>query len=227
MGAAGLVRGAYHFGRPGSDPVAQAKHFYSTVKPASADLPLALDIEVTDRQSDSAVLAWVGKFVAALKALDKRTPIIYTGGLWKYDLGNPGQDFGCPLWLAEYGPTAHVPRAWLGDGWTFWQYSSSGKVPGIKGNVDVNYFDGSVTDLHALCGGQAKSPLVVRLMKAGYGEISANQIVQALRDWDGLTVGQPLSTDSATFKRLVDAGFGPDSARQIIYALRFEAQRNN
>src|SRR5262249_32662331 len=33
MKAVGLIRGAYHFGRPGSDAAAQAKFFVKTVRP--------------------------------------------------------------------------------------------------------------------------------------------------------------------------------------------------
>jgi hypothetical protein len=32
---------------------------------------------------------------------------------------------------------------WGGTGWTFWQYTSSGIVPGISGRVDLNRFNGT------------------------------------------------------------------------------------
>jgi lysozyme len=46
--AAGLLVGAYHFFRPGYDPIAQANHFVNTVKaqPGAADLPFVLDVEI-------------------------------------------------------------------------------------------------------------------------------------------------------------------------------------
>lgn len=45
---AGLLVGAYHFFRPGYDPIAQAEHFVATVKAQSgaAHLPFVLDVEV-------------------------------------------------------------------------------------------------------------------------------------------------------------------------------------
>src|SRR5262249_43942952 len=42
--SAGLIRGAYHYGRPGTDPVVQANRFCNVVGPTSGDLQMALDI---------------------------------------------------------------------------------------------------------------------------------------------------------------------------------------
>ena len=39
-----------------------------------------------------------------------------------------------PLWIAEYGPKLH----YTGKVWA-WQYTSKGRVAGIKGNVDCNH----------------------------------------------------------------------------------------
>ena len=50
------------------------------------------------------------------------------------------------LWVAHW-TTATAPivpgGAWGGDGWTFWQYTSSGPVPGISGRVDLNRYNGT------------------------------------------------------------------------------------
>lgn len=45
---AGLLVGAYHFYRPGYDPIQQANHFVNTVRaqPGAADLPFVLDVEI-------------------------------------------------------------------------------------------------------------------------------------------------------------------------------------
>ena len=42
-----------------------------------------------------------------------------------------------------------VPDAW--GYWTFWQYNDNGQIPGISGNVDVDYFAGDESNLHNLC----------------------------------------------------------------------------
>src|SRR4051812_45840051 len=52
MQEAGLFRGAYHFGRPGRDPEAQAALFASVVGALGfRDLPPVLDLEESDGQS--------------------------------------------------------------------------------------------------------------------------------------------------------------------------------
>ena len=50
------------------------------------------------------------------------------------------------LWVAHWttATTPIVPGgAWGGDGWTFWQYTSDGSVPGISGRVDLNRYNGT------------------------------------------------------------------------------------
>ena len=47
------------------------------------------------------------------------------------------------LWVAHWttGVAPTVPGGnWAGDGWTFWQYTSDGVVPGISGRVDLNRY---------------------------------------------------------------------------------------
>lgn len=77
--AAGLLRGAYHMGRPAVDAVAQADFLYDTVQPTSGDLPMVLDLEKTDSLTPTAVRAWVVSFVNRLTSRMGRAPIIYTG----------------------------------------------------------------------------------------------------------------------------------------------------
>ena len=50
------------------------------------------------------------------------------------------------LWVAHWTTAADptVPGgAWGANGWTFWQYTSAGVVPGIAGRVDLNRYNGS------------------------------------------------------------------------------------
>jgi GH25 family lysozyme M1 (1,4-beta-N-acetylmuramidase) len=49
------------------------------------------------------------------------------------------------LWIAHWtsAEAPSVPASnWSGNGWTFWQYTSSGSVPGIGGRVDLDRFNG-------------------------------------------------------------------------------------
>ena len=54
----------------------------------------------------------------------------------------------CPLWIAEYGTHAAVPQAW--GQYTLWQYTCTGKVSGVLGDVDRSYFAGDSNVLKAL-----------------------------------------------------------------------------
>jgi hypothetical protein len=119
--------GAYHFGHPGSDPAAQAAHFHSVVGPlAPGDLQPVLDLETGDRHTASTVIDWTLDFVRAAEALFGARLIIYTGGFWRRDMGNPI----CPplsdrkLWTARYGGQQPVlPAPW--STWAIWQFSDN------------------------------------------------------------------------------------------------------
>ncbi len=153
MKAARLVRGAYHYGRPGTDPVAQANFFVDTVRPVAGDLQLVLDIETADGKSPAQVRAWVVAFLNRVQARTGRPGIIYTGFyFWRDSAGN-STNLNCPLWLAAYrdsptSPTNLVPAAW--SAWSFWQYTSSGRVPGVSGDVDRNAWNGTLASLNNL-----------------------------------------------------------------------------
>jgi lysozyme len=150
MKSAGLIRGAYHYGRPGTDPVTQANRFCNVVAPTHGDLQMALDIEVTDGKTPSQVRSWIVAFINQIKSRTGRPGIIYTGFyFWRDSAGN-GSNLNCPLWLAAYvsNPAPYVPAAW--STWSFWQYTSSGSVSGVSGNVDRDAWNGSVSNLNNL-----------------------------------------------------------------------------
>jgi len=148
--SAGLIRGAYHFGRPGTDPVVQANKFCDVVRPTTGDLQMTLDIESTDGKTPSQIRAWVVAFINRVKARTGRPGIIYTGFyFWRDSAGN-GSNLDCPLWLAAYNtnPAAFVPSAW--GAYSFWQYTDRGSVSGVSGNVDRNAWNGSLSGLNRL-----------------------------------------------------------------------------
>ena len=84
------------------------------------------------------------------------TPMIYASpAFWN---GHLNDQFGShPLWVAQYGVSSpKVPHGWTN--WTFWQYSQSGSISGVSGNVDLDYFQGSMDDLTAFVTGTATQP---------------------------------------------------------------------
>lgn len=157
MKTAGIARGAYHFARPqkGRDPRDEVREYLAVVKKAGGlhdgDLVPMLDIEAygpAGKLSARATLEWVRGFVDEMHHQIGRKPIIYTGSFWRDAMGNPADDLGCKLWLAAYvsNPDQYLPTAWSQEGWTIWQHSSKGNVPGVKN---------AACDLDLLKGGSA------------------------------------------------------------------------
>ncbi|OME95721.1 hypothetical protein BK127_41235 [Paenibacillus sp. FSL H7-0331] len=65
--------------------------------------------------------------------------MLYTGASFARSyLGSKLAEF--PLWVAHYGATTPMANStW--DKWATFQYSQTGKVAGISGNVDMNEMD--------------------------------------------------------------------------------------
>ena len=151
--AAGLFVGAYHFGQPSTtagDASAEADHFVDTAVPAVGDLLPVLDLERTGNLSQAALTAWVKEYLERVYQRTAVRAVIYCSpNFWRTYLGDTtwfaanGYDI---LWVAHWtaAPAPSVPGgAWGGHGWTFWQYTSDGTVPGISGRVDLNRYNGT------------------------------------------------------------------------------------
>jgi GH25 family lysozyme M1 (1,4-beta-N-acetylmuramidase) len=159
--SAGLYRGAYHFARPGdvNSAINQARYFVNAVGPMNGpnDLPPVLDLEANCGLDVNQMVAWTRAWVDEVTRLTGRSPVIYSGYyFWKDYMGNTAAFSNLPFWIATYGPRPLVPPVW--SNYTFWQYSSSGQVPGITGNVDMNLFASSGGDLIRYTSVNANSP---------------------------------------------------------------------
>src|SRR5439155_1719164 len=76
-------------------------------------------------------------------------PLIYTNAdFWMTHMGNTTSfaDAGYGLFVASWGTAEPVLPAfdWGGHGWTMWQTTSCGKVPGIPGCLDRDVFNGAI-----------------------------------------------------------------------------------
>ncbi|ATF17084.1 Lyzozyme M1 (1,4-beta-N-acetylmuramidase) [Phaeobacter gallaeciensis] len=143
---AGVKRGAYHyfyFCRPAAE---QARWFIRHVPRDSAALPHVLDMEwtphsrtCTKRPSGSKIRAEADRFLDILEAHYGRRPVLYTTVDFYRDTGI-GRLRGTEFWLRSVADHPHV--TYPGALWRFWQYTGTGRVPGIEGNVDLNVFGG-------------------------------------------------------------------------------------
>nr|WP_235816197.1 glycoside hydrolase family 25 protein [Phaeovulum vinaykumarii] len=150
---AGVPVGAYHFYYFCRSPEDQARWFLRNVPRKAGDLPPVLDIE-WNHTSPSCRLrppavetrARMRRFLAIVGDHYGTRPVIYTTIDFFRD--NDLQHFdGYEMWLRSVAgdPAERYP----GTRWTFWQYSGTGVVPGVAGNVDLNAFAGSAEEWQA------------------------------------------------------------------------------
>ena len=138
-----IIRGAYHYYRPNENSLEQAQLFIKTVQLRKGDLPPVLDIEKLPKgQSLDSLKIGLRRWLNAVEAHYKVKPIIYTGEKYYDDFLK--EDFSDYLfWIANY----NFYREKIGEDWLFWQFTEKASVAGIKGNVDVNIFNGDVEQL--------------------------------------------------------------------------------
>jgi GH25 family lysozyme M1 (1,4-beta-N-acetylmuramidase) len=167
--AAGVLVGAYYFAHPSIDtPATAANYYWSVAGPyIQADgkslMPM-LDVELfTGHNGASSYADWVNQWCDNIVAKAAATgvsvrPVIYisacNAGYLDASVGN-----WIP-WIADYNkqnPQSGTPWStcvsddvWGSGVWSLWQYSSTGTVHGISGNVDVDVFNGSESQMAAL-----------------------------------------------------------------------------
>ncbi len=149
--ANGLMVGAYHFSRPDAskgDARAEARFFVRVADPKPGDLLPVLDIETSRGLNQAGVTKWITTWVAEVRRLTGVIPMVYTSPYgWQTRTGDTRvvAREGAPLWVAHWGVSSPTLPAgdWDGHGWIVWQHTSSGKVPGIVGRVDLDRLAGT------------------------------------------------------------------------------------
>ena len=143
----GYIRGAYHFWSNKSSARSQAYHFLDKVHLQEGDLPPVLDVE--HKPADKSVEEFQQDILTWLHIVEDKyhvKPILYTYYKFKEQyLSTPVfEDY--PYWIAHY----YVDKIEYKGNWKFWQHTDVGKLPGIKGYVDFNIYNGSYYDLKKL-----------------------------------------------------------------------------
>lgn len=138
-----LIRGAYHYYRPNENSLEQAELFIKTVRLEKGDLPPVLDIEkLPENQSMERLKVGLKRWLTMVEAHYKVKPIIYTSERYYDDfLKKEFSDY--LFWIANY----NFYREKIDEDWLFWQFTEKATVSGIKGNVDVNIFNGDLEQL--------------------------------------------------------------------------------
>lgn len=146
----GLLVSAYHVVKPKQTADSQMDRLLTVLQDRQSDLPLVLDVELTDDQDANTITRVVKECADEIEQRDGRKPIIYTGSwFWNPNIHHTLAWHEYDLWIAHYGvSTPTLPRDWTT--WKFWQYSESGQVSGVSShNTDLNWFNGSYNDLLA------------------------------------------------------------------------------
>jgi lysozyme len=147
---AGVARGAYHFiywCRPAHE---QALWFMLNV-PADADaLPPVLDVEWNSHSRTcpntvprEKALQTIRTMLAALETHTGKRPIIYTDPKFHRDVLE-GEFPDYHFWLRSVA--AKPGEVYRNRAWAFWQFTTTGTVPGVNGKVDRNIFNGTHAD---------------------------------------------------------------------------------
>jgi GH25 family lysozyme M1 (1,4-beta-N-acetylmuramidase) len=150
--SAGIRVGAYHraFASGGTadaaraDALAEANIFIAEVGSLQhGELIPVLDAESPFTGMTSASLrTWIRVFVKRVTRKLGRKPMIYTNASSWSATGNTTEFARAryPLWVAEWGVSRPTVPAnnWARRGYSVWQYTSSGSVPGISGRVDMD-----------------------------------------------------------------------------------------
>ncbi len=143
----GFTRGAYHFYSVHSPAKAQAEFFIRKVKLENGDLPPVLDVEhKPKKQSDAEFKASILQWLDIVERHYGVKPIIYTYYKFKMKYLSDPVFNTYPYWIAHY----YVDKVEYDGEWKFWQHTDVGQLPGIKGNVDFNIYNGSFYELRKM-----------------------------------------------------------------------------
>ncbi len=143
----GFMRGAYHFFSTRSSARDQARFYINNVTLEEGDLPPVLDVET--RPDDRSTQQFQRDVLEWLRAAEEHyrvKPILYTYYRFKMEYLNDTVFDQYPYWIAHY----YVDSVEYQGRWKFWQHTDVGRLPGIKGPVDFNIYNGSFYDLQQM-----------------------------------------------------------------------------
>jgi len=145
--AAGMARGAYHFMFWCRTAADQARWFEANVPNDPDALPPVLDVEwnnhsrlCRDRPTPDEAFAKVSAMLQLMEQYTGKLPIIYTDIGFHRDV-LAGRHLPNTFWLRSVA--AEPDDRYDDRDFTFWQWTQTGTMPGIKGEVDRNAFYGS------------------------------------------------------------------------------------
>lgn len=137
---AGLKVGGYFFSQSITieEAVEEAQYALEAVKDWEVDMPIVYDWEYigdgarTDDMNSGLLTDMVKAYCNTVREAGY-DPMVYFGRSHSIDLLNLSELVDYGFWLAMYDPIMDYPYKV-----DIWQYTETGTVPGISGNVDIN-----------------------------------------------------------------------------------------
>jgi lysozyme len=137
-----IKAGSYHFYTFGLSGKEQARHFLKIAKFNAGDMLPAIDVEHSPANPYSKDKDYIEVVVSELKALEKELyehfgihPVIYTNkDCYKLYIKDNFPDN--LIWMCDLHnePSDDVKN------WRIWQFSHKGELPGVDGDIDLNYY---------------------------------------------------------------------------------------
>lgn len=136
----GLKIGVYHYmtARSVEDAKLQAQFFVSLISGKQIDCKLAMDFESFGSLNKSQINEIAVVYMKEVKRLSGKDVVVYSNTydakyVFNSEVANE------PLWVAQYGVSEPQDNGnW--KNWVGYQYSSTGRISGISGNVDLDEF---------------------------------------------------------------------------------------
>lgn len=214
--AAGTLVAAYHYQRSNATVAAQITNVRSMVP---VDTPVILDVE-----ANSGDVGMTRALVDGLRAAGYRVPLSYIPRWYWQQIGSPSLAGLPPLWSSRYpdntpGPLlseyASVPTSyWTGYGGlavAVLQFTSSGRLPGYTGNLDLNAYQGTRAGLQALLLGSTPQEDLVRNLIIAHATGEAQHWVG-----DGMSRRPIVSPEALAGLRYWIAQYGGNNTAQTI-----------
>ena len=123
------------------EAIKEANHLVDLIKGKSFELPVFYDVEAQANVDKDTVTAMCNEFCKIIKNAGYKTGI-YASKYYFLDKINANKlPSDCAIWVASYGKdNGAMPKdsyRYAGN-WDIWQYTSTGKIAGIDGDVDYD-----------------------------------------------------------------------------------------
>jgi GH25 family lysozyme M1 (1,4-beta-N-acetylmuramidase) len=129
----GFLVGYYHYANNDSQPDAQAQHFLDAINGLHSDTVLWLDIENEADWNKQQAVDFTKEFISYVQARGYKIGIYSDMNFYNDYLAD--SDFNVPTWIASYGPQpSQYPSV-------SWQYTNTGTINGVTGNIDLDWFN--------------------------------------------------------------------------------------